>query len=303
MSDEAIREFSVEETHKFFKNKSVIINRTSKGLGWSSAFMSIQALLPYSANFTAIDNILISLVNSGSVRGNITFYESIRGVMAAPGRVSIFPDRLTFNVDLLSKAVTTHLYLRRSFVNEVASDIYDGDPTTIEFVPRLAIFDPFLEQICIAVRESMIDGSSVGGFYVDYMNRAAAAHLIKKHSNIDMREQAVAREGLSGRLVARTREIIEAKLDERLTTTDLASGSGLGAYHFGRLFKQATGMTLYQFVIRCRVDRARHLLADTTKPIIQIAHECGFADQVHLTRSFGRIVGTTPGVFRNERRK
>jgi AraC family transcriptional regulator len=39
-------------------------------------------------------------------------------------------------------------------------------------------------------------------------------------------------------------------------------------------------------------------LMETQMPIAEIAHECGFADQVHLTRFFGRIIGTSPASFR-----
>ncbi|NKX15882.1 helix-turn-helix transcriptional regulator [Ochrobactrum pseudogrignonense] len=50
------------------------------------------------------------------------------------------------------------------------------------------------------------------------------------------------------------------------------------------MFKRATNVTLHQYIIRRRVDKARDLLMETQMPIAEIAHECGFADQVHLTR-------------------
>lgn len=97
--------------------------------------------------------------------------------------------------------------------------------------------------------------------------------------------------------------MIESKLGGQLTLAHLAADAGMGGDHFGRLFKRTAGISLYQFVIRCRIDRARHLLAETSMPIAEIALECGFADQVHLTRAFGRIVRTTPAAFRKKMRE
>jgi AraC family transcriptional regulator len=66
-------------------------------------------------------------------------------------------------------------------------------------------------------------------------------------------------------------------------------------YHFSRLFKQATGgVTLHQWVIRIRVEQAEHRMLRGDQTLAEIAWEVGFADQSHLTRHFGRIIGVTP---------
>ncbi|MDX3927482.1 MAG: AraC family transcriptional regulator [Shinella sp.] len=266
--------------------------------------MSVQSEVPYTASFKAVPSILIAVVNGGAIRANVRVRENTRNVQGPPGVISILPDRTAFGMDLRSRINTTHLYLRRALLDDVAGEIYPGDPAGVELITRLAIFDPVLEQLCYAIRDALDEDPVSSSLYVDHMARAVAARLIRKHSSAaGKRTQGPSNEGLSARLLERTREIVEARLESRLTTTDIAAGTGIGADHFGRLFKQATGMTLYQFVIRCRVDRAGRMLADTTKPIIQIAYECGFADQVHLTRAFGRIVGRTPAAFRKEHRK
>ncbi|MCC0176383.1 helix-turn-helix transcriptional regulator [Waterburya agarophytonicola K14] len=57
-------------------------------------------------------------------------------------------------------------------------------------------------------------------------------------------------------------------------------------------------MSLYQYVIYCRIERAKQLLKQQKIAIAEIATQVGFADQSHLTHHFKRHVGITPKAFR-----
>ena len=43
---------------------------------------------------------------------------------------------------------------------------------------------------------------------------------------------------------------------------------------------------------------AESLIANGMLPLAEIADLCGFSSRTHLTKFFGRVVGTTPGVYR-----
>lgn len=297
-------EFPLRETHGFANLQGFSVSKTSAGLGWSNAYMSIQTEGPLAARFTPAPSVLICVINSGSMRANIALDGVRQQIEAAPGCLTIVPDGMAFEKKLSTRVGTTHLYIRRALIDQIANELCNAGPNRVEITPRLAIFDPVLEQLAGAVRDALDDRPDLSGLYVDYLLGAIAARLIQTHSNVATEATPYAQqERLSAKLVERTRQLVEEKLDERLTTADLAAGTGLGPDQFGRLFKQAAGVTLYQFVIRCRVDRACRLLAETSRPIIEIAYDCGFADQVHLTRAFARIVGTTPAAFRKDRKK
>jgi AraC family transcriptional regulator len=77
----------------------------------------------------------------------------------------------------------------------------------------------------------------------------------------------------------------------------VAKASGLSPSHFARRFKSATGAPPHQYLMAMRVERAkRRLLA--REPIAEIALECGFTHQEHLTRVFRRLTGMTPASYR-----
>lgn len=300
----AMSEFSAEETHGFVGLESFAVSKTSKGLGWPAAYVSVQSVAPYAQTFEARPDILITVVNAGVLQAKFSVNRGVHSVQCPSGRITIFPGGTDFGVDLRSDVKTTHLYIRRSLIDEVASELYGGDPAHIDLLFRVVIFDPVLEQFCQAIRDVLEEDPGSSSLHVDYVARALAAHLVRKHSDAGHPcKRAVANGGLGAKQLGRVREVVEARLGERITTVDLVAQTGMSADHFGRLFKKTTGMTLYQYVIRARVERARRLLGETLIPVVEIAQECGFADQVHLTRAFRRVIGTTPAAFRREMAK
>ena len=65
-----------------------------------------------------------------------------------------------------------------------------------------------------------------------------------------------------------------------------------------RAFRAAVGMPPYAWLAQYRVARARALLEAGLRPA-EAATRVGFADQAHLTRWFRRVLGVTPGAYRN----
>jgi transcriptional regulator GlxA family with amidase domain len=114
-------------------------------------------------------------------------------------------------------------------------------------------------------------------------------------------EQAAAQRvrcGLPPRAKGRVLEYIVTHLNENITNDALAEVAGLSVCHFARMFKQTVGVSPHRYVLQCRIEWARELLADTDMPLSEIAIVTGFSDQSHYTRWFREIIGVTPGSYR-----
>lgn len=85
-----------------------------------------------------------------------------------------------------------------------------------------------------------------------------------------------------------------------ITIEDMARVAGLSPSHFQRLFKLVLNETPYQFVMDYRIERAKAMLADAVRPLIDIALACGFSDQPHFTRLFKQATGQTPRDWRKQ---
>ncbi len=117
--------------------------------------------------------------------------------------------------------------------------------------------------------------------------------LIRRHADGRTTLRPPGRERRAVRLV---KEYIEARFAKRIHLADLAGVAGLSPFHLVRTFQREVGLPPHAYLTQVRVERAKGMIAEGT-PLVAVACAVGFADQSHLTRSFRRIVGVTPGHF------
>lgn len=96
----------------------------------------------------------------------------------------------------------------------------------------------------------------------------------------------------------RLEEYIEASLASDVRLADLSNIAHLSPYHFSRVFRRTYGMSPYQYLLHCRIKRAKHLITTTRRSLLDIALETGFAGASQFSRSFRRIVGVAPSDLR-----
>lgn len=125
------------------------------------------------------------------------------------------------------------------------------------------------------------------------------AELVRRHAVHTHRGPAPRWGAGDGARVART---VMERLADELTAppslAEIAADLGMSRYRVLRSFREAVGMPPYAWLAQYRVSRARTLLERGHRPA-QAAALTGFADQAHLTRWFRRVLGVTPGAFRN----
>ncbi len=85
--------------------------------------------------------------------------------------------------------------------------------------------------------------------------------------------------------------LIEERLAEDLSLSELAAVVGFSRFHFLRAFKQSTGETPHQYVLRRRIETAKALLEGAKIPIQDVAARVGFSNPEHFSRTFQRRVG------------
>lgn len=92
---------------------------------------------------------------------------------------------------------------------------------------------------------------------------------------------------------------IERHLGGALRLEDLARVARLSAFHFHRLYRAMTGESLYQFILRLRLEKAAgRLLAEPAEPVTNIALDCGFGSSAAFARAFKARFGMSAGAWR-----
>jgi AraC family transcriptional regulator len=103
--------------------------------------------------------------------------------------------------------------------------------------------------------------------------------------------------GLAASVLHRVRTYIDAHIGEHISLDDLARQAGISRFHFARQFRLTTGESPMGYLRRVRIERSKSILQGRETTIAEIAATLGFSDQSHFTRTFGRLVGVSPGSF------
>jgi len=214
----------------------------------------------------------------------------------APGDLVIVPrgEPRLWVVEGTSEALI--VCLPPALTQKTALQDADYDAAGLELMPRVGHADPFINAIGEAILGELQTTGLFGALYLETLFRTLAVHLLRHHAVF-----AAAPPPATGRLsteaVRRVRDYIHEHLAREITLEALAALVHLSPYHFAHKFKAATGVPPYQYVLQCRVERAKTLLMSGEHAISAVAQAVGFAGQSHLTRHVKRILGVTPGAL------
>jgi AraC family transcriptional regulator len=192
------------------------------------------------------------------------------------------------------RASLIHIYLGIDFLRSVAAQIC---LTQWEIQSAYLVRDPLIEELGRAIFRECEAEALHEDFAASTMT-ILTTHLLRTY-NAQQISSPSFRGGLGPARERRVREYIEKSLDRELSISTLAKVAKMSPRYFAVLFRQSTGFTPHLYVTRRRVERAQHLLLDTTLPFADVAYRCGFSSQGQFITLFRRFVGATPGRFRN----
>jgi transcriptional regulator GlxA family with amidase domain len=96
--------------------------------------------------------------------------------------------------------------------------------------------------------------------------------------------------------------VVQARLSERLSLSDLAAPAGVSPAHLTRLFRAELGVTATDYLRRCRLERALHLLTRSEVPVKEVACEIGIPDLHAFNKAVRRGFGVSPRELRSRGR-
>ena len=93
-------------------------------------------------------------------------------------------------------------------------------------------------------------------------------------------------------------EYLQDTYTQEFSLERVSAAAQVSKYHLERVFKKTTGLRLHNYMKMLRVERAKEVLARTSRPIADIALELGFADQSHFSNVFKQVTGLSPRGYR-----
>lgn len=180
------------------------------------------------------------------------------------------------------------------------------NPDRLEFLPYRTAQDPLIQHIGLVLKTDLeasmaVDGVAlfeVNRLYVESMVNALVVHLLKHYTT----QKADIPNHVSGLPPFKLKVAIahiQDQLDQNLSLSELAAVIQMSPHYFASLFKQSTGQTPHQYVLSCRIEKAKHLLTQRELAIADISQQVGFQNQSHFTTVFRRYVKATHKAYRN----
>lgn len=171
---------------------------------------------------------------------------------------------------------------------------------------RHELFDAEVSHLALELARQALAGFGDGLLYAQGLSMALVGLVGARYSGRPMRQPATPAAGARyscGRLSAvqqrRVEELVSGQLAAGPSLLQLAEAAGLSMFHFARAFKATFGVAPHQYVVSRRLQAAVGALqAGRGKSIADIALDCGFSSQAHLTSSMRKYLGVTPAQLR-----
>jgi AraC family transcriptional regulator len=219
---------------------------------------------------------------------------------AMPGNVYLFDLSNNPTVRQNTAFSTVRFNISQAALTEYAYEHGLRKPNGL-YAPALGCPDPIMSSLAQTMVTAMERPREGTNLFVDYMALAFCAHILITYGGVPVRSISM-RRGLAPWQLRRACEFIEANLDRDPSIVDIAAECGLSSSYFAKAFRQALGMPPHAWLSMRRIERAKKLLVEENLELSEIAVACGFVDQSHLSRTFVKIEGCSPGKWRRSRR-
>lgn len=268
---------------------------SSAGLPWrglrvEQIYLPSAALAPdYSANHVLVLHLveqpLVIRRRHGGQVSETVYYTGDLGLYPGGDHVS--------QVDWATPSHNIYLTLDHEYLAQLVGQ--DPELRGFALCERLKFTDPLLGQLSRQLLRAAGSPHALGQLYVESLTNALCQQLIAYHATYQQPRSGPPR--LPAVVLARLDAYLEAHAEGHITLEALASLANLSVFHFARLFKQATGLPPYRYVMHWKIRRAKHLLRLGGAPVATISDALGFASLRSFTAAFTRAVGCTPQQF------
>lgn len=272
-----------------------------RGVTWSIPqlntlrFMRAQ-YVQHSFKPHAHDYYVLGIVEAGLQ--TFTYNPSIRKkelLTTAPGRLIIInPDEIHTGEAAIKRGFSYRaLYPSQTLMQTITSEFKLSSSTLPIFTGGIAndemLFRRFqyLHQMSEHSVDTLALEEGLTHFFVDLIQRYAQQPLTLP--TYQSAHQAV----------EQVRDYLEAHYTQAISLNDLSALVHISPFHLARIFRKQVGIPPHKYLENVRIRHAEHLL-NSDMTIADVAYATGFSSQSHLTRTFKRFIGTTPGDYRQQ---
>lgn len=104
-------------------------------------------------------------------------------------------------------------------------------------------------------------------------------------------------------IIRKVKKLVHENISSDISLQHIAQQVSLNYQYLSALFKEETHENFSEYVLRCRMDRAKRLLRETHLKVYEIAELCGYANDKYFVSQFSKYVGRTATQYRADQDK
>jgi AraC family transcriptional regulator len=188
-------------------------------------------------------------------------------------------------------------YLPRAALDAIADDANAPRIRDLGYEPGAGVNDVTISRLGSLLLPALSHPDQANPLFVDHVLLAVGVHIAQTYGGMRPVSRP-ARGGLAPWQERRAREFLLANIKRGVALKEVARECGLSVGHFSHAFRRTLGVAPHKWLIEQRVVLSKAKLRDDGLSLSDVAAECGFSDQSHLTRVFKQTVGVSPGAWR-----
>jgi AraC family transcriptional regulator len=241
------------------------------------------------------DDFIIAYHSAGSHRVRASCDGPWSATTSIPGMTSLIPPgrRVEYTID--GRVSFCSIHIPSTLLSGLLTSACVGIPGF-----RFAFEDTFARG-CVEILLNQARRTDFCNFpYVHSVTRALLRHVMESFGTATAARPGVQEESKSRAdfELDALLDLIDSQLGEPLSLDYLSGRLGVSRAHLVRRFRAATGISPHRYLMLRRIERAKHLLRESSLSLADIALTVGFSSQSHFTQAFHAATGQTPSRFR-----
>lgn len=192
-----------------------------------------------------------------------------------------------------------HVFLGERLLAEASHEVLGKNAEVPALKEVYAARDRVLNGMLDQLRAELMDRRTASKLLVQGVAQSLAVHIVRNYRAEARSPRAQAPANVLPAFRFRKIEtLMQQMLEQGIQIEELAAAVDMSKSHFSRMFKNTTGRAPMQHFIRLRMAKARQLLRETDRSVIQIGMEVGYSTPSHFAQVFRKETGLTPTEYR-----
>ena len=248
----------------------------------------------------------INIVLTGEGR----HYIEDKSCVAKAGMVFILPPDIRHGYYCEDIMRVYHILISRAFINRFSNELssLDGYPLLFEIEPLLR--GEYEQNLFLTLEQSELDArddifnylkktDSLNDTNVQIARNATVLKIISEFCSLAAKKQGIKNISQPNAIeIIKSMEYLNENSSEKHDFAKIASDINMSYTTYLRFFKQVCGKTPGDYLMLCKINKAKHLLEFSDQSIVEVAMACGFFDSSHFVKTFKRFTGLNPKQFR-----